>query len=208
MYLISTAEINAALNRANCNGNDGEGESAAGALLMALTRVEEALEVDSLARASYTDIFEVLDVHERSHTFEVRLVNGFLVPDAAITLVAIDGANDPTDPITPYKVIHDKGMVTYKGLRAGRYRISYTSGFEVDDKNVAIDVPQWLKNLCITMVLHWYRIGVLAPMTGKNTSYRAMIEGAIREIFTRRGARWDRPRYGVIFADRGVYGSD
>lgn len=208
MYLISTAEINAALNRANCNGNDGEGESAAGALLMALTRVEEALEVDSLARASYTDIFEVLDVHERSRDFEVRLVNGFLLAGAPISLVAIDGANDPDDPIQPYKVIQDTGMVTYRGLTRGRYRITYTSGFEVDDKNVAIDVPQWMKNLCITMVLHWYRIGVLAPMTGKNTSYRAMIEAAVREIFTRRGARWDRPRYNVIFAARGTYGSN
>jgi len=207
MYLISTAEIISALQGGGCKTDDPTVEKASGVLLMALTRVEEALETGSLSRGIFTDAFEVTDAHARSGLSEVRLVNAFLA-GTPVTLASHDRPYAPGDAPDFYSLNRETGVVVYKGLPRGRYLVTYTSGFEKDDNGYAKDLPQWIKNLCMTMVLHWFRIGIISPQVPNNISYRAMVESVVREIFTRKSMRYDRPRFGMIFADRSEYGND
>jgi len=206
MYLLTPTEIAQALQRSNCRADDTTVDSLAMILLMAQTRIEEALEVASLEYGTFTDVFEVTDANVLRR--EVRLVNAFLDPSMPIVLARPGIAIDPDDdPYVPYKVVPDTGILTLDGLGRGQYGITYSGGFKKDADNYAQDVPEWIKTLCVTMVLHWYRVGMLSPAVPENVSYAALINSAVREIMTRKYMRYDRPRYGVIFTDRGYYGA-
>lgn len=201
IILVSAEDISTALMRSQCDADETTVDQLSGVLLMAQTRLETSLGIDSFERAQYTDIFEIED--DSDHHL-VRLVNGFVVASIApvATQVAPNTATAPYDRLLP-----DLGVIRYKGMKRGeRYSITYTSGFEKDDKNVAKNVPDWLRGICITMILHWYRIGILNPRVPEGASYTAIIDSAIREILARVYMRYDRPRVGVVFAERGVYG--
>lgn len=192
-YILTKAELAAALNisAATCApGPSGAVDPASMAIAMALTRLEQVLEVGSLVRGTHREVFFT---HRNRGTSDgaldtIRTRNAFITDDDL----------QITDPngraITPVRVDRYHGIVYCNQLQTGLHRIEYTAGFEADEDNVLQDVPVALKHIAINCALIWRRTGVLMPTAGKGVSYTMLVRSAIRELQTIGKGTYDRPR--------------
>jgi hypothetical protein len=210
MLLMTVAEAAGAIG-AKCGGTAPDADSELADILKLMTsRVEDCLEVKSLESAEVTDRFTLSYKPTASRFARVdppkvglRLTNAFLVADS-LTITDPDGEElDLTDEALALQVRHELGIVTLYDWCAGPHLVTYTSGFEVDEEtDVAVDVPDWMKAICIEVLVMWYRSVRLSPKRGKDIPWAQVDEMLKRDLAARIYKRYDRPRYGMLFGQR------
>lgn len=179
------------------------------------SRVEAALNVETLALADSVDSFELLDMplyesNKRERVAMLRLSNGFVARD---TVFVIDADSNEIDPVYYSRVDNDKGIVYLTNWKKGRYTVEYLSGFQPSalpepapdgydpDTRVLQNVPAWIKSIVANYLVLWFRVTQLQPRVPKEISYRAIIDALRREVYSEVYGKYMRPRMGCVFAD-------
>lgn len=214
--LIIDPKVLAVAIGAKCGGSapsaDDEGMNTV--LNLILPRIEDAMNVASLVRGSFTDHF-FMGAPTRNELIsgrpaQLRLSNGLI---DKTSLVVTDANNNvlTTDVVS----LNDEyGIVEVAGWSRGHYAISYESGFEPEpvpdpvpegyNPNFRIlqDVPDWIQGIAVDLVVAWWRTQKLSPSVPKNVAYAAL-DGAIRrDVYVRVYGRYMRPRVGVTWSER------
>lgn len=203
-YLIlSKEEVAAALDASTSRCSTGPGDSLDSltmAIAMGLTRLEQVLEIGTLARRNHHEYFDIYDSSLVSSMgeVEIRTVNAFISKD-----VDVEVFNQYGKKVNVTHIDYTYGIVRCSQLQRGRYTIKYTAGFDFDPTTLVLkDVPQALKVIAIDCILVWRRLGVLQPTAGKGVSYTMLVRAAIRELFTLGKGTYDRPRtQALIWSD-------
>ena len=176
------------------------------------SRVEEALNVQSLVRGAHTDKFvlpamSVAQQLARTNRM-LRLSNGFLAQDS-LTLL------DPNGEVVEFDdrggVEHAYGIVNLPRWIEGVYTAEYVSGFEPEeipaspptgydpDKRVLQNVPAWMKGIVANYLVLWFKTTQLQPKVSKDLSYTGVLNGLRREVYAWVYGKYQRPRVGCVF---------
>lgn len=205
MYLLNADQVNSVLSNQSVLSASAVATGVrdvsrySSPLALIKTRCEELMEIDTLDRASYTDTFQVTGKTTREHV--LRLTNGFLTSTPAVAVTFLDDFDTPVGG--NYDIDVEKGTVSVR-LAPGRYRVTYTSGFEADADGVFIDVPDWLQSIAkMAMAIH-YRLTTNADKTPANVSYADIIEAMRRDLYVRVTKRYNRPRVDATFPIRSL----
>lgn len=164
-------------------------------LALTKTRCEELLQVSTLALATTVDYFRIEG--SRTRPCMLRLSNGFLTEDPLLTFVDDESVTATLD------VDRFKGVV-YTDLRPGTYKMTYTSGFAVDDSGVFQDLPDWLQSIAKYVLIGHYRLTSKVGETAANVRFLDLQQATLKETYTRATQRYHRPRVGVDFPYRSV----
>lgn len=148
------------------------------------SRVEEALEIDSLALGEYTDRFRLAVGTER-----LRLRGAFLVNGS----VTVTGANLE-------HVDYVKGVVTVSGA-SGMCTVTYQQGFDVDTDGVYQGTPEWLQSIAKSALHLQYRLTTMVSANSDNVSYGELLQEVRRDLAARIYKRWMRERVDVLIYD-------
>lgn len=162
-------------------------------------KVEEALEVATFREVVTTDTFIINGRQEGNYT--LRLTNGFL--SSAVADFAFVNSQGETQALDAEDIDYERGLI-FARLSSGRFRVTYKSGFPVDDQGVFIGVPSWLKSIAMMALVMHYRLTANADKTPTNVSYADIMDAIRRDVYSRSTKRWQRPRVGVNFPDRSI----
>jgi hypothetical protein len=218
MLIMSPSDAAIAIG-GKCGGSAPSDEDAhlIAILNLTTTRVEAALNVDSLVLGEHTDRFS-LPTYEANHfptldpkdpKLTLRLCNAFLIPD---TIVLKDADGVVVDTTGVIDIDFKYGLIHLTDWTKGVYTVEYLSGFEPitpDPEPVGYDpcrrvlanTPDWMKAIVVDMLVQWYRTELLAPRAVKDIRYGQLAEALSRMLFTRIYSRYMRPRAGVIWGD-------
>jgi hypothetical protein len=100
------------------------------------------------------------------------------------------------------EVDHDLGVI-YADLAPGRYKVTYTQGFAVDEDNVFLDVPDWLKSIAKAALELQYRTTTNINIPD-NVSYGDLVQAVKDEMYAMVTKRAEKPRVGCWFPQRSV----
>lgn len=214
--LIIDPKVLAAAIGAKCGGSapSADDEGMVTVLNLILPRVEDAMNVASLVRGTFTDHFFLgtpsRSDRESGKPAQLRLSNG-IIDKTSLTVTDANNNVLATDVIA----LNDEyGIVDVSGWGRGHYAISYQSGFEPTpipdpipdgfDPNSRIlqGVPDWILGIAVDLVVGWWRTQKLSPSAPKNVSYAALDSALRRDIYVRVYGRYMRPRVGVIWSER------
>ena len=208
MLLISPARAALALGT-QCKTPTGVGDEALLEMLRLLTpRVEEALNVKSLARGVFTDYFAPpRDEYQYEQPF--RLSNGFLLGSVAPVMA---GVTEPGTFITDveYGYIEVDGY-TYDTKT--EIAFTYTSGFDIPpagpdvhadpEFRIAIGVPVWIEGVIVAMLTNYRRNNIAQPQVGKEYGFLPTLNEAItRDLRSRIYGRYMRQRDAMLWSKR------
>lgn len=202
MYLLNAQEATNALNPnapAARTTRAVSVEDYSEALLSVTSRVEEALEVDSLRKGVVVDFYDF--TVPRNQRYTLRLSNVFL--STAATDAPFISDSDDLRVSLPLTIDFERSEANVTAYR-GSYGLTYVAGFDVDSDGVFIGVPDWLKAIARFVLVQDYRLGRGAGQTPNHVSYDAMVSNIRRELFTRISKRISRPRIGVEWPSRSV----
>ncbi len=202
MYLLNAQEAANALNPnapAARTTRAVSVEDYSEALLSVTSRVEEALEVDSLRKGVVVDFYDF--TVPRNQRYTLRLSNAFLSSAAADAPFLSD--SDDLRVTLPLTIDFERNEANVTAYR-GSYGLTYVAGFDVDADGVFIGVPDWLKAIARFVLVQDYRLGRGAGQTPNHVSYDALVSNIRRELFTRISKRIARPRVGVEWPTRSV----
>lgn len=204
MYLLNAQEVAQAMTNAPSNGGRNCGPSDisgyAPVLNQITSRLEGILEVGSLSRRLTVDYFRL----DASRNRELRLSNAFLLPtETALITDLEDGLYhfDYLDVDTKYGIVRGES-------RSGVVKVAYTSGFNVDEQGIFVDVPEWLKSIAIFALVNHYRLTSHASAHAENVSYGELQQATVKEMYTRATKAWHRPRVGMAFPYRSLSNGD
>lgn len=220
MLVMSPSEVTTALG-ANCGGGAVEDldQTMVRILRLITPRLEGALNVESLTRQPFTDFFYLSAMPRGCDPAqsELRLSNGFLVP-GTISIIDPNGATVLSGTDADDVCDMQKGVVNLSSWQRGNYRVAYQSGFVpgddpdpkpdwfVEEDKVLQDVPDWMKGIVVHLVSIWYRSVPAQIKAPKDISYAAVDQSLRRELYARVYEKYMRPRVGVIFSDKLIYG--
>ncbi len=150
--------------------------------------IEDSLNVTSLEHTGNADLFITLAY---TQSLQLRLTNGFVM-DGTVVITDPNGA-EVTDPLVLYD--YEMGIVTLPSTIAGRYTVTYESGFPSDEDGVMLGVPAWLSGLTILSLTMWCRSSLLSPKgMVKGVSLAELEHSLRRDISKRIYGRYMRPR--------------
>lgn len=164
-------------------------------LVLTKTRCEELIQVNSLGLATTVDYFRIEG--RGTSPCMLRLSNAFLSEDPIVTYV------DDSPVSAELDVDQLKGVV-YTSLNAGQYKVTYTSGFEVNENKVFQAIPDWLQSIAKYVLLGHYRLTSKVGETAANVRFLDLQQATLKETYTRATQRFHRPRVGVTFPYRSV----
>lgn len=214
MRIISLDEVGN-LTGIACKG--GESQSLAMVLDMILPRVEDVMNVASLARGKFVDTFVLPRFDPQQSPLQLRLSNGYVVKD---TIKVFNPAGEDTFADLETYLDLELGTVGLLSWTGGAIRLEYESGFApipetMDDPNnpgtqipkpvnelVLGGVPDWIKAIATGFVVEWYRTFQIQPKFKPEVSY-AQVEAALRRhIYARVYSRYMRPRAAVVWSSQ------
>lgn len=220
MLLMTVSEAALAIG-AQCGGSS-PGDTDPQMLLLLrymLPRVEAALNVESLVRGEFIDHYYLSQMPECNgngdrRELKLRLSNGFVVPDS-ISISDPDGVvSTGADLAEIAEIQHNEGVLTLLDWKRGVWSVAYTSGYEpteepldppegyVSEDRVLQGVPDWIKAICIQVLVLWYRSTYLQPKMSKGMSFEQVDQLMRREMLARIYEKYMRPRVGMVFSER------
>jgi hypothetical protein len=185
-------------------------------------RVEAALGTYTLTLEEHTDKFFATPMPTVTYpdqpppTLRVLLTNGFVIPD---TIEVTDPNGDIVDLEAAADIDHLRGCLNLTTWIRGSYSVFYEAGFEpeaepailpsgyVSDQRVLQEIPEWMKAIVIGYLTTWYRVAYMSPKAPKDLSFGALSDALSRELYSRVYSNYQRPRLGMVFADRRTYGA-
>jgi hypothetical protein len=204
MYMLNATQVNSTLSNQPKSGNVvgvGDVSRYGNELEKVKTRTEECLEIASLSLVLSVDSFEVPS-NRRGYTRRhcLRLSNAFLVTDP-LQFLFTNHLEETLD--YSLEVDHEQGLV-WVDLPPGRYRVSYLSGFDVDEDKVFVGLPDWLQSIAKSALnLHYRLTSKVSDLPG-NVSYGDLLPAVRQELTTNVNKRWGRPRVDVTFPIKSV----
>lgn len=213
MPLIISPTEAARLISGKCGGSapDFDDEALLGILNGITSRVEAAMNVDTLTLGTHIDRFYLNDMPTLGARgpvkATVRLSNAYIQADS---LIYKDEDGEELEAPTAEKVDTLYGMVDIHSWSRGYYSLEYVSGLDVkkDESDTPIEpvtfnaVPEWMKSVVAAFLVQWYRTMYLAPKAPKNVSYEQMMTALYRQIYSLVYPQYQRPRLGVVWSDR------
>lgn len=216
MLLISPAKAAAAIG-AKCGGSAPTTDDLEFLqLLRYMTpRVEAALNVDTLTLGVFNEHVRLpaqpgFNFNSIAYLLppqaEIRLRNGFVVPDS---MTLLDPYGIAVDLNTVAKIDREKGVVYLDTWVYGRYTIEYQAGFEeqeeplntpdggwIAEDKVLVGIPDWIEALVVAYLTLWYRSVYLAPKIPKGQRTGWLTDALVKETMSRLYTKYERPRGG------------
>lgn len=214
MLLMSPGEASLSIGAA-CAGSCPEQEDPGLVQILALLtpKVEASLNVGTLTRGDFTDIFDLprmpAYVEYERRSISLRLTNGFLTADPT-DLVITDYAgrelDDTTYPGIEIRVRRDLGTIELDKWIYGKYTVEYVAGFEPEDppspapagynadRRVLQGIPDWMKAIVVQYLTQWYRTTVITPKLPKDASLEFVANMIYRSIQASVYGVYQRPR--------------
>lgn len=211
MYITTLAEVQSLLdgvqfNKAGCCG--GAPTDALDTFLRNMrTRVESALNIESLERYTWRDTFEIDRCHS-GRPVSLRLTNAFINEPESVKITTRNGTElfpgvpDP-DAHWADEVDCRLGVVHLGSATSGIVKVEYVSGFEVDDDKVFTKTPDWMHTVALAALRTWM-LGAQKVAGTDQVALRDMAAQANRELMVRIYERYDRPRGSVLWPIRDV----
>lgn len=172
------------------------------------TRVEAALDVESLLKSTYIDQFKLAG-RGYDGQYGLRLCNGFIDPASVVVRDVL--THTPVDPAR-YDINAKYGVIYIDSSLHGRYEVQHTGGFEpietVTAENTPLPlnrqilaVPDWLQSVAILALNEWYRSAPRTITTVKEgVSFAAINTQANRVLQNAIWNQYLRPRAEMLFA--------
>lgn len=189
-YLKTPADISASTGLKNGNNVPTGNDPVFVAMLLGATAKVERLLGTDLSLSGHEDIF-VLDSRFIHNMMTFRLTAGFVDP-ASVTITNPFGESLNSDEFILNAEI---GLVIIDRPYAGKYKVRYTAGFEVDADTMAFKgLPDWLSSLADQAAIAWHREVSVAPRVAERTSHESLLTSIYRSLAGSVYGKYDRPR--------------
>ncbi len=197
-YLRTAAEV-AAIIGVQCNGQSPVANDPKFIAMLddAHARIEESLNIPSLALSGYSEKFN-LESRFPHKTETFRLHAGFVKADSVVVTDPLGEAVN-SDRLT---IDAELGTVMIDDPIYGRYVIEYNAGFDVEDNDASLyaGTPSWLRRLVEQYAIQWFRTMVKVVTAPEGVSFSQMMAPLYKMISSSIYSRYQRPRVRVVFA--------
>ena len=206
MYLLNAEEVASAFTQQQQQpgvrtGSVGDISRYGPVLKQITSRVEELLEIGSLARHTTVDYFDITGRRSSEVLPRVlRLSDRFLSTDPLDTLFT----NSLDAPYRSVLDVDDDLGVVYTDTSSGRFKLTYVAGFTADADGVFVGTPEWLKSIAIAAYQLQIRLTTGVSSIPDNVSYGDLLPAVRQELYTRVTKRPEKPRVGAWFPTRSV----